>query len=105
LALVVDIKGVDISLSGSFQGIDDASGLLNCRLKLESTIASSSGKSLQINLDQLHVVSSVVLSLLLCLMREANKVSCKLRFVNMSLGLFDMARVGGVESLFPQSNQ
>ena len=104
MALVVDIKGADITLSGSYQDSDERSCILKCRLKLESAIALSSGKSLQINLAQLSAVNSVVLSLFLCLMREANKVSCELRFVNMSQGLFDMARVGGVESLFPRLN-
>ena len=103
MALVVDIKGTDISLSGNLKDGDDSS-ILKCRSKLESVIISSSDKSVQVNLAQLDAVSSVVLSLLLCLMREAKKASCELKFVNMSQDLFDMARVGGVESLFPCLN-
>ena len=104
MALVVEINGANVSLSGDIQNGEDHSSILMCRSKLEKVIALSSGKSLQINLAQLNAVSSVVLSLFLCLIREANKVSCELTFVNMSQGLFDMARVGGVESLFPRLN-
>lgn len=103
MALVVEVSGAEISLSGRILNPEDHSSILACRLEIEKIIALSPDKPLQINLAQLDVVSSVVLSLLLCFMREANKVSCELTFVNMSSGLFDMARVGGVESLFPPS--
>jgi len=104
LDLVVEMDGVNVLLSGNVLNIEDHSNVLVCRSKLEKCIASSAGKSLKVDLAQLSVVSSVVLSLFLCLIREANKVSCELNFVNMSQGLFDMARVGGVESFFPRLN-
>ena len=104
MTLTVEINGVNISLNGDIQITEDHSSILKCRSKLEKAIALSSGKSLQINLAQLTAVSSVVLSLFLCLVRESNKVSCDLTFINMSQGLFDMARVGGIESLFPRLN-
>ncbi|MFT5716698.1 MAG: phospholipid transport system transporter-binding protein [Oleiphilaceae bacterium] len=104
MALVVEINEKTISLIGDVLSPENHSNILNCRSKLEKAIALSSGKSLQINLAQLNAVSSVVLSLLLCFIRTANKVSCELTFVNMSQDLFDMARVGGIESLFPPIN-
>lgn len=104
MALVVKQNEAEVFLSGDFLSPDDQVSIQKCRAELKSIVSLSSGKSLQINLDELKVVSSVVLSILLCLRREANKVSCTLAFVNMSQGLFDMARVGGVESLFPSVN-
>jgi len=104
LALVIEASGGGLSLSGDIQNGEGYSSILKCRSKLERVIALSSDKSLQIDLAHLDAVSSVVLSLLLGFIREANKGSCELIFVNMSQGLFDMARVGGVESLFPRLN-
>jgi phospholipid transport system transporter-binding protein len=104
LALQVEINGVNISLSGHVENPKDLSNILNCRTELEKEIALSAGKALKINLAQLDAVSSVVLSLLLCLIRAANKTSCELVFINMPQDLFNMARVGGVESLFPLIN-
>ena len=102
MAIVVTVNGACISLSGDIEGIGGHASVLTCRAALEKIIAASSGKSLQINLDQLDAVSSFVLSMFLCCMRQANDVSCELSFVNLSQGLSDMARVGGIESLFPR---
>jgi len=104
LDLVVEMDGENVLLSGNVLSVEDHSKVLSCRTKLEEIITLSAQKPLKINIAQLNAVSSVVLSLFLCLIREANKVSCELTFVNMSQGLFDMARVGGVESFFPRLN-
>lgn len=105
MALFVEVNGAGIFLIGDIQITEGHSSIFACRSELQKMISLSSGKPLQINLAQLEAVSSIVLSLFLCFKREANKVSCELTFVNMSQGLFDMARVGGVESLFPLSTR
>lgn len=105
MALAVEINGSDVILSGDVLSADDYLSIVSCRSELEKYIALSSGKSLKINLSLLDAVSSIVLSMFLCFIREAKQSSCDIVFVNMSQGLFDMARVGGVESLFPRLGQ
>lgn len=110
MALVVKRSEDQVSLSGElsdnerFDSVKTDKNLIHCRTELEVIIETYSGNSLQIDLAQLNVTSSMILSLLLCLSRAANHASCELKFVNMSRGLFDMARVGGIESFFPHLN-
>lgn len=67
--------------------------------KLESRIKRSTNKDLDIDLSQISNVSSVVLSVLLCGIRAAKSASCNVRYINTPQGLYNMARVGGIESI------
>ena len=110
MALIVERCEGQVSLGGElsdderFDNVTTDANIMKCRTELEVIIESNSGHTLQIDLAQLNVTSSMILSLLLCLSRAANNASCELKFVNMSRGLFDMARVGGIESFFPHLN-
>ena len=93
----------------SFTRIDETSLLLDGEIshqtasdaisKLTESIGNYSGKNLTIDLSELSSVNSTVLSVLLTGLRVAKKKSCKLQYNNLSERLFNMARVGGVESI------
>ncbi len=85
----------------SLQGVPEGGELVKLRARLEADIVSHAGQSLTIDLSALAAVSSQLLSLLLCCLRCAESHSCRLQFKGMSRGLFDMARVGGVEAFLP----
>ena len=68
-------------------------------LSLSKAIVAHSGKGLTIELSGLISVNSTVLSVLLTGLRVAKQNSCKLQYNNLSERLFNMARVGGVESV------
>lgn len=89
-------KGV---LRWSGAPLDDE--LLKVRKELESAIKARAGSNLVIDLSDMTAVSSRVLSLLLCALRHAQSHGCTLKFSGISQGLYDMARVGGIESLLP----
>ncbi|MDX1452791.1 MAG: STAS domain-containing protein [Oleiphilaceae bacterium] len=93
----VRLESASFSLIGRFSELE----LLKARKELESALAAHAGKSLTINLSELESGGSQALSLLLCAMRMAQKHACSLQMQGMSRGLFDMARVGGVEALLP----
>ena len=81
----------------------DGEALLKGRVELESMLTAYAGKPLVIDLSELELVNNQLLSLFLSLFRAAKKISCELSFVNMSHRLFDMARVGGIESFFSRT--
>jgi ABC-type transporter Mla MlaB component len=61
--------------------------------------SSSEHKSVKIDVSGVESVSSIVVAILLSGLRAANKHSCVLSYVNLPEYLFNMARVGGVESI------
>lgn len=69
------------------------------RRELEGRIVARSNSELVINLQSLKTFNSALLSLILCLIRRARAVHCELSFDDVPAGLFDMARVGGIEAL------
>jgi len=105
VALFVKRSAANIIFGGNLPSDENASdkNILACRTEIEGIIASS-GDSVQIDLAQLQGASSTLLSLMLCLIRYSRKRKCELMFVNMPQGLFNVARVGGVESFFPRLN-
>ncbi len=88
-----------LSLSGGLS-LDEVDG---ARARLEQEIALQANAALVLDLAELEGRNSVMLSLLFCCLRAAEKASCELRFDQVPQSLFDMARVGGVESLLPMS--
>ncbi len=70
------------------------------RRSLEKEVRAHAGNALTLDLEQFQTVSSAVLSLLLCVLRAASDQECQLHIRSMPPKLFDMARVGGLESIF-----
>jgi len=68
-------------------------------IRLSKAVSGYRDKSLTIDLSGLNSVNSVVLSVLLKGLRLAKKDSCKLQYSNLPVRLFNMARVGGIESI------
>jgi len=99
LISIKDVNSSTISLVGSVSHHEAN----QVQSDLERRIKQSAQQSLDIDLSALESVSSVVLSLLLCGLRAASSVSCTARYVNMPQGLFNMARVGGIESILVSS--
>lgn len=86
-----------IQIAGAFTETD----VLSLRPKLESMIVSRASADLEIDLSQLESVSSPLLSMFLCLYRQADASGCQLAYTDLPQKLYDMARVGGVESILP----
>mgnify|MGYP000417930105 CR=1 FL=1 len=105
MALFVKKSAANIIFGGDLPSDDRAAdkNILACRVEIEGII-DFSGAAVNIDLDQLQGVSSTLLSLMLCLLRYSKQRKCELMFLNMPQGLFNMARVGGVESFFPHFN-
>lgn len=94
--LVVESQNA-VVLSGHCHEAD----LLRFRGELESLIRSCDSNSFTIRLKDLESVSSALLSVLLCCTRAAEQVGCELSLRGMPQKLYDMARVGGIESILP----
>lgn len=84
-------------------GVESELNLLQLKAALTNEIQKSKNDDLVIDLEKLTTFNSQVLSLLLCGLRTAHKSQCRVRFDNMPPGLFDMARVGGLDSVLPRS--
>ncbi len=96
---MAELKGGDGRIALVGRVLD--SELAGLRVDFERCIEERRGKDLIMDLQDLDSGGSHVLSLLLCGMRKSERESCKLAFSGMPQGLFDMARVGGIESLLP----
>lgn len=81
-------------------GVED-SEVREAKLLLATFIESNAHqyKSIRIDVSGIEHVSSVIVAILLSGLRSAKKHSCDLRYVNLSEYLFNIARVGGVESI------
>lgn len=66
---------------------------------LVSCVERCSQKTLEIDVSGLETVSSAAVALLLSGLRVAERQSCTLRYLNFPEYLFNMARVGGVETI------
>lgn len=71
------------------------------RKELELLIRRSKEHAFTIDFEGLESVSSAILSLMLCCLRVAQAEKCELNFSNLPPKLYDMARVGGIESMLP----
>lgn len=93
----VDGSVLDVSMQGSLtdQEIREAKTLLS--VFIESKAASS--KRISIDVSGLDTVSSVVVAFLLSGLRAAKRNDCELYYKNLPEYLFNMARVGGVETI------
>lgn len=87
------------SLNGAASG-DDVGAF---RRDLEALIDSRSGTNLCLDVSGLESVNSVILSVFLCGLRRAENVSCDLSFANIPSKLFDVIRVGGLESIISKA--
>lgn len=56
---------------------------------------------LEVDLAGITRSTSAAISVLLCWMREANRLGKKIRFANMPDKMFDVARVSGLDSVLP----
>ena len=91
--------------SVSLVGQCDIDAAVAIRKELELLIRRCSGAQFSIDFKGLESVSSSILSLMLCCLRVAQAERCELSFRNLPPKLYDMARVGGLESLLPLDNQ
>ncbi len=89
------------SLVGEVSETEEDSALVSVRAFFDSLAA---GQSVEIDLAQLGSFHSVALSLLLSVMRIAEKASCSVVFSNLPQKMFDVARVGGLDDIIPQSH-
>ncbi|GEM_PF-1396136 len=83
----------------------DINDTIALRRELEAYIKKASGKALEIGFQELGSVSSAILSLMLSCERAANKVGCHLSMTGLPQKLYDMARVGGLESILPLADK
>jgi phospholipid transport system transporter-binding protein len=60
------------------------------------------GHELEIDLCALESAHSIALSLLLCILRLAERKGCTVSFSGLSHDMFDVARVGGLDAILPQ---
>lgn len=81
--------------------IDEATVI---RKELELMIRRAKGEKFTIDFQGLESVSSAILSMMLCCLRIAQAEKCDLAFSNLPPRLYDMARVGGLESMLPLSD-
>ena len=84
-------------MAGKFQTDD----LVALRAEIETAIDANRNGHFALTLSDLEMVNSALISLLLCSLRQAEKVQCQLSLSGVPQKLFDMARVGGVESILP----
>ena len=80
-------------------GALELSELKQVRSEFGKYIEKQRAGSLVVDCAGLETTNSVVVSLVLCLIRKAAQVDCKLSFRSVPAGLQSMARVGGLESL------
>lgn len=99
MLVVKNISDDTVSLSGKV----NMSNLLGVRRELEGRISARKGGPFKICLKELQSFNSAVLSMLLCLIRASQNAQCDLQLQNIPSGLFDMARVGGIEALINNS--
>ena len=97
MSLITQISTEEVQLAGRF----DVSMVVALRKHLELMISACAGKKFTIQLQELENGNSALLSLLLCCVRKSEQLGCQLILTGMSRSLFDMARVGGVESILP----
>ena len=98
MASLTTVRDSVVAFNGSI-ALDE---IVTLKQALEEKVRAKAGSELCIDLSGLVTVSSVALSLLLCGLRVADKVSCQLSYANMPQKLFDIMRVGGLESLIPR---
>lgn len=87
-----------ITISGEI----DVSNITGLRKELEGCIQARKSSGLKIDLSNIETFNSAVVSLLLCLVRKAKRVSCELSFTELPDGLLAMAQVGGLESMLAE---
>lgn len=82
-------------------GESDIDGCIAVRKELELLVRRAANQALDIDFSAVESVSSAMLSMMLCCMRVAEQVKCQLTFSGLPQRLYDMARVGGLESVLP----
>lgn len=97
MAVLRKLNSQSAALDGEFSN-REASFL---RQEVERLIEQNREGVLSLHLADLSGVNSALISLLLCAMRYAQQHHCRLIFTGAPKKLFDMARVGGVESILP----
>ena len=78
--------------------INEAIGL---RGELEILIRRAAGAPFEIGFQELTSVNSTILSLMLSCVRAADAAGCQRSMSGLPQKLYDMARVGGLESILP----
>jgi len=95
-AVSVDEQGLaQVQLSGTLRSDE----IRAAKQVLVACVEQCSQKRLEIDVSGLETVSSAVVALLLSGLRVAARQSCTLRYLNFPEYLFNMARVGGVETI------
>lgn len=62
-----------------------------------------SASAVDVDLAGITRSTSAAISVLLCWMREAERMGKKIRFANMPDKMFDVARVSGLDSVIPRA--
>jgi anti-anti-sigma regulatory factor len=95
LISITETSPATISIDGQI-GLTDVD---ESKRLLAEKIINCDQKELSIDVSGLTSVSSVVLSILLSGLRASQSISCKTRYINLPVDLYNMARVGGIETI------
>jgi phospholipid transport system transporter-binding protein len=94
MAQLVKQSDSSVCLKGKLDSLD-----LNTLRSAGDSLIRESGDTITFDVQELETANSVALSLLLVWMKSARQHHKELVIKNMSAQLYDMARVGGLESI------
>lgn len=97
------IKQVD-ERTAAVTGVIEVDNAMSLKAQGEALIKTL-GSAIQIDLEGVEHSGSVGVSILLAWMREAKAQGKDIVFKNMPAKMFDIARVSGLDEVFPLSNE